>query len=294
MPSPLCCSGGCGLTESTETLDVPLFPHEYDSSFFDYLMQCRPDLAPGGLGGVRAPTPASLDESQGRHGFPVPFGTTVLALKYQGGVVIAGDRRATEGYQIADRRIEKVFKVDEHSVMAIAGAAGPCLEMAKLFQTELEHYEKLEGVQLSCEGKANKLGQMVKANLPMVFQGLVVMPIYVGFDLGRGEGRIFKYDLTGGRYEESDYHAIGSGGKDARSTMRERFRKQMSEEDALRTALTALYTAAEEDIGTGGPDLVRGIYPTAKLVGVDGIMDVEEQRIASQYAALIADRQKGG
>ena len=178
--------------------------------------------------------------------------------------------------------------------MAIAGAAGPCLEMAKLFQTELEHYEKLEGVQLSCEGKANKLGQMVKANLPMVFQGLVVMPIYVGFDLGRGEGRIFKYDLTGGRYEESDYHAIGSGGKDARSTMRDRFRKQMSEEDALRTALTALYTAAEEDIGAGGPDLVRGIYPTAKLVGADGIMDVEEQRIASQYAALIADRQREG
>ncbi len=273
---------------------MPFFPDEHGSSFFDYLMQSRPDLAPGGPGGVRALTPVSSDERHGRQGLAVPSGTTVLALKYHEGVVVAGDRRATEGYQIADRRIEKVFRADEHSAMAIAGAAGPCLEMAKLFQTELEHYEKLEGVQLSCEGKANKLGQMVKANLPMVFQGLVVMPIYVGFDLGRGEGRIFKYDLTGGRYEESDYHAIGSGGKDARSTMRERFRKQMSEEDALRTALTALYTAAEEDIGTGGPDLVRGIYPTAKLVGADGIMDVEEQRIASQYAALIADRQREG
>ncbi len=272
---------------------MPLFPDENGSSFFDYLMQARPDLTPGGMGGVRAPTPASSDERHGGQGHPIPFGTTVLALKYQDGVVIAGDRRATEGYQIADRRIEKVFKVDKHSAMAIAGAAGPCLEMAKLFQTEVEHYEKLEGVQLSCEGKANKLGQMVKANLPMVFQGLVVMPIYVGFDLRRGEGRIFKYDLTGGRYEESDYHAIGSGGKDARSTMRERFRRHLSEEDALRTALLALYTAAEEDIGTGGPDLVRGIYPTAKLVGADGILDVEEQRIASLYAALIADRQKG-
>ena len=136
--------------------------------------------------------------------------------------------------------------------------------MAKLFQTELEHYEKLEGVQLSCEGKANKLGQMVKANLPMVFQGLVVMPLYVGYDLKRAEGRIFKYDITGGRYEESDYHAIGSGGKDARNTMREHFLKGLPEEDALKLALLALYNAADEDVGTGGPDLVRGIYPTAK------------------------------
>ncbi|MEC4688387.1 MAG: proteasome subunit beta, partial [Nitrospirota bacterium] len=175
------------------------------SSFFDYLARHRPDLAPPGP--PWSPTSSSLPLSEGSGASPLPpvtHGTTVLAIKYQGGVVIAGDRRATEGSQIAGRRIEKVSKVDEHSAMAIAGAAGPCLEMAKLFQTELEHYEKLEGVQLTCEGKANKLGQMVKANLPMVFQGLVVIPIYVGYDLRRGEGRIFKYDITGGRYEESD------------------------------------------------------------------------------------------
>jgi proteasome beta subunit len=207
--------------------------------------------------------------------------------------VIAGDRRATEGYQIAGRRMDKVFKIDEHSAMAIAGAAGPCIEMAKLFQTELEHYEKLEGVQLSCEGKANKLGQMIKANLPMVFQGLVVLPIYVGYDQKRDEGRIFKYDITGGRYEESDYHAIGSGGKDARNSMREHFRKDLSEADALRIALLALYNAAEEDVGTGGPDLVRGIYPTAKQVAAGGIRDVEEPRIATVYAALIDARKTG-
>lgn len=220
-------------------------------------------------------------------------GTTVLAIKYQGGVLIAGDRRATEGFQIAGRRMEKVFKIDEHSAIAIAGAAGPCLELAKLFQTELEHYEKLEGIQLSCEGKANKLGQMVKANLPMVFQGLVVLPIYVGYDLKRAEGRIFKYDITGGRYEESDYHSIGSGGKDARNTMREHFRKNLSEQDALRIALLALYNAAEEDVGTGGPDLVRGIYPSAKLVDAGGIMDVDDQRIGTVYAALIEERKNG-
>ena len=271
---------------------MPLFPDDYGSSFFDYLMQQRPDLAQGGLARPGVPSSQLPEERPRAQGLQVPFGTTVLAFKYQGGVVIAGDRRATEGFQIADRRIEKVFKVDEYSAIAIAGAAGPCIEMAKLFQTELEHYEKLEGLQLSCEGKANKLGQMVKANLPMVFQGLVVVPIYVGFDRKRGEGRIFKYDITGGRYEESDYYAIGSGGKDARSVMRERFRKNLSEEEALRIALMALYTAAEEDVGTGGPDLVRGIYPTAKLVNTGGITDVEEQRIAALYNQLIAERKK--
>jgi proteasome beta subunit len=162
--------------------------------------------------------------------------------------------------------------------------------MAKLFQTELEHYEKLEGMPLSCEGKANKLGQMVKANLPMVFQGLVVMPLYVGYDVKRAEGRIFKYDITGGRYEESDYHSIGSGGKDARNTMREHFEKNLPEADALKLALLALYNAADDDVGTGGPDLVRGIYPTAKFVTAQGITDVGDEQIRAAYDGLIAAR----
>ncbi|MFO0733393.1 MAG: proteasome subunit beta [Nitrospiraceae bacterium] len=234
-----------------------------------------------------------MAQESGRSGsMPVPHGTTVLAVKYRDGVIIAGDRRATEGFQIADRRIEKVFRIDDYSAMAIAGAAGPCIEMAKLFQTELEHYEKLEGVQLSCEGKANKLGQMVKANLPMVFQGLVVMPLYVGYDLKRKEGRIFKYDITGGRYEESDHHAIGSGGKDARNTMREHYRPALPEQDALQLALRALYNAADEDVGTGGPDLLRGIYPTAKIVSESGITDVTEDRIRGIYEAMMVDRRR--
>lgn len=271
---------------------VPLFFDEDGSSFFDFLMHQRPDLVPAGRGWVQAPPPAAFDEGQGAYLKTVAHGTTVLALKYRDGVVIAGDRRATEGFQIAGRQMDKVFKIDEYSAMAIAGAAGPCLEMAKLFQTELEHYEKLEGIQLSCEGKANKLGQMVKANLPMVFQGLVVIPIYVGYDHRRVEGRIFRYDITGGRYEESDYHAIGSGGKDARNTMREHFRKTLSDQDAIKLAMLALYNAAEEDIGTGGPDLVRGIYPTAKLVSAAGISDVDSQRVGAVYAALIEERRR--
>ncbi|WP_455246232.1 proteasome subunit beta [Petrachloros mirabilis] len=270
-------------------MKLPFLPNHDDSSFFDFLKVQHPELTPGGR---RWPEQQNLASDASRAGgsIVVPYATTVLAIKYQQGVVIAGDRRATEGFQIAERRIEKVFKIDDFSAMAIAGAAGPCIEMAKLFQTELEHYEKLEGMQLSCEGKANKLGQMVKANLPMVFQGLVVMPLYVGYDHKRTEGRIFKYDLAGGRYEEGDYHAVGSGGKDARNTMREHFKKGMVEGDALKLALLALYNAADDDVGTGGPDLVRGIYPTAKIVNADGITDVAESQIRSIYDEMIAGR----
>lgn len=271
-------------------MKLPYLPNHDESSFFDFVSKHHPGLTPGGHGVVPADRWAQPESARSGGPMAVPHATTVLAIKYQQGVVIAGDRRATEGFQIADRRIEKVFKIDEFSAMAIAGAAGPCIEMARLFQTELEHYEKLEGMQLSCEGKANKLGQMVKANLPMVFHGLVVMPLYVGYDLKRAEGRIFKYDLAGGRYEESDYHAIGSGGKDARNTMREYFQKNLSEPDVLKLALTALYNAADDDVGTGGPDLVRGIYPTAKFVTAQGIADVADDRIRSVYDSMIAVR----
>jgi proteasome beta subunit len=266
-------------------MKLPYLPNHDDSSFFDFLTKQYPGLTLGNHGLVSVSEPMRATGPMA-----VPYATTVLAIKYQEGVVIAGDRRATEGFQIADRRIEKVFKIDEWSAMAIAGAAGPCIEMAKLFQTELEHYEKLEGMALSCEGKANKLGQMVKANLPMVFQGLVVMPLYVGYDVKREEGRIFKYDITGGRYEESDYHAIGSGGKDARNTMREHFRKNLSETDALKLALLSLYNAADDDVGTGGPDLIRGIYPTAKFVTAQGITDVMDDTLKSVYDEMMTAR----
>jgi proteasome beta subunit len=226
-----------------------------------------------------------------REGIPqVPVGTTVLALRYRDGVLIAGDRQATEGYQVASRRIEKVYAADEYSAIAIAGAAGPCLEMARLFQTELAHYEKIEGMGLSLEGKANKLAQMIRANLPLAMQGLVVVPIFVGYDLRRDEGRIYKYDVVGGRYEEADYHAIGSGGKDARATMKKLYRTGMAEADATALAVEALYDAAEEDTGTGGPDFVRGIFPSAKLCTRGGLQDIPEERVASLCEAIVTAR----
>ncbi|MFQ5648254.1 MAG: proteasome subunit beta, partial [Candidatus Aenigmatarchaeota archaeon] len=185
-------------------------------------------------------------------------GTTVLALKYSQGVVMVGDRMAVEGFQVSSKKIDKVFKSDEHSAIAIAGAAGPCMEMVKLFQTELQHYEKLEGDELALEGKANKLAQMINRNLPAALHGLVVIPIFAGYDTRRGEGRIFRYDITGGRYEEEEYYATGSGGKDARNTLKKLYRKGLSEEEAVKIGIEALLDASEEDLGTAGADLIKG------------------------------------
>lgn len=254
------------------------------SSFFDLLRQREPVLLPQFAAEGPEPRETVL---------AVPIGTTVLALRCQDGVVIAGDRQATEGYQVASRRIEKVYAADDHSAIAIAGAAGPCLEMARLFQTELAHYEKLEGMVLSLEGKANKLAQMVRANLPLAIQGLVVIPIFVGYDLRRDEGRIYKYDLAGGRYDEAEYYAIGSGGKDARATMKKLYRPAMSEADAIHLAVEALYDAADEDTGTGGPDFVRRIFPSVKLVTRAGIQDVPDDRVASLCEAIANARRAG-
>lgn len=217
----------------------------------------------------------------------LPQGTTVLALQHRDGVVIAGDRRATEGYSISERRIKKVHKTDARSAIAIAGAAGPCLELIRLFQVELEHYEKLEGSALSMEGKANKLSQMVKANLPMAMQGLVVIPIFVGYDTSQKKGRIFKYDIAGGRYEETEYYAIGSGGKDARGTMKKIFKSGLSKEEAIRVALEAIYDAAEADVGTGGPDLIRDIFPNVKVISEQGVEDLSDETVKTVYHEII-------
>lgn len=275
-----------------DPIGFPRFPSDHCSSFFNFLLTQRPELAPANRWSREGTAPPAGDPGSQHVQLPTTHGTTVLAFKYDSGVVIAGDRRATEGFQIAANRMEKVFKTDDHSAIAIAGAAGPCVEMAKLFSIELEHYEKLDGVQLSCEGKANRLGQMVKANFPMVLHGLIVIPLFVGYDLKRQEGRIFKYDITGGRYEETEFHAVGSGGKDARLTIKEHFKKSLPEQDAVRVAMLALANAADEDVGTGGPDPVRRIYPTMKLVTAQGVQDVSEDALASLWDQLVASKMK--
>ncbi len=234
---------------------------------------------------------APLEEHRREH-FLLPHGTTVLALKYRDGVIVAGDRRATEGYAIAERRIEKVHAVDETSVIAIAGAAGPCMEMVRLLRVELEHYEKLEGLKLSMEGKAGKLAAMIKGNMPMAMQGLVVIPIFAGYDIKKGACRIYKYDIAGGQYEETDYCSIGSGGKDARGSMKKIFKKELSRDEAIDVAIEALYDAAEADVATGGPDLIRGIFPTVKVITKEGVVSLPDETLKVKLNQLMA-RQGG-
>jgi len=217
----------------------------------------------------------------------LPRGTTILSLCYREGVIIAGDRRAVEGHRISSRRIEKVFKTDHSSAMAVAGVAGLCLDMAKLFRTELEHYEKIEGEQLVLEGKANKLAHMIKQNFPAALQGLIVVPIFVGYDPKLRKGRIFKYDVIGGIYEEEGYYATGSGGKDARNTIKKLYQADLDEEAALKLALEALYDAAEEDAATAGPDTMHNIYPSIKTVTAQGVWDVPDERVESVYKAFL-------
>ncbi len=222
----------------------------------------------------------------GGHPLEIPEGTTVLALRYGAGVVIAGDRRATEGNLVAHREIQKVFPADHYSAVAIAGTAGIAIEMVRLFQVELEHYEKIESTRLSLEGKANFLARLVRNQLPMAFQGLVVVPLFAGFDELAESGRLFSYDVVGGRYEEQDYAATGSGSRLAKSYMRTAFRPDMNRDDAVGLAVTSLVAAADEDTATGGPDLIRGIFPNVYAIDSDGIQEIAEDaiRIAAEQA----------
>ena len=251
------------------------------SSFVDLLRRDFPQLLPESL---QPGLPAGVVEA--------PHGTTVLALRYRDGVILAGDRQATAGYQVASRRIEKIFKCDELSGIGIAGAAGPAMEMAKLFQTELEHYEKVEGENLSLEGKANKLGMMIRMNLPAAMQGLVVVPIFAGFDEKASVGRIFKYDITGGRYEETNYDSQGSGSKDARDSLKKLWKKDLTRDDGLRIGLEALIDAADEDVGTGGPDLIRGIFPSAKTVTRSGFAEIPDDEVRRVCEMILNERTK--
>ena len=224
---------------------------------------------------------------------PVPphvDGTTVLALTFDGGVVMAGDRRATAGNIISKRDMRKVFPADDWSAVAISGAAGPAMELAKIFATELEHYEKVEGFPLSLEGKANKLAQMVRANLPMAMQGLVVVPLFAGHDPLAQVSKIFEFDVAGGRYEERRFATSGSGGRDARGSMKARFAPDLSADRAIGMAIEALWDAADEDAATGGPDQVRGIYPLVAMIDSGGYRELDDADVAGRVEAIVTER----
>ncbi len=250
------------------------------SSFLEFLRLDHPELFP------------NFDRGDWR-GLELPHATTVLALVYEHGVLMAGDRLATEGSQVGARDIEKVFKIDENCLMAIAGAAGPAVEMMKVFRLELEHYQKLEDKALTFEGKANRLSFLLRQNLPAAMQGLVVMPLFCGYDDQKGCGRIYKFDITGGRYSEEDYYATGSGGTDARSSLKKSFRhRNFSTEHAIEAAVEALMDAADEDRATGGFDIDRKIYPICKLVMDGAVGDVSEESLLAAYNRVMERRRE--
>lgn len=219
----------------------------------------------------------------------IPHATTCVALRFNGGVVMAGDRRATAGNLISHRGMEKVVQADQHSAVAIAGAAGPAMEMVRLFQLQLEHYEKVEGTSLSLEGKANQLSMMVRNNLPAAMQGLGVVPIFAGYDLRRGVGRLFEYDMTGGRYEELDHIATGSGSLHARTVIKIGWKATLDRNDAVRLACRSLWEAADADSATGGPDILRGIYPVVAVITAAGWERVADTELATTFSNIIEE-----
>ena len=251
------------------------------SSFMDFLAGHAPDLLPGrrSLG--------SADFSA-----DVPHGTTIVAATFPGGVVMAGDRRATMGNIIAQRDIEKVFPADEYSAVAFAGSAGFGLEMVRLFQVELEHYEKLEGTTLSLDGKANRLSALIRGNLAMAMQGLAVVPLFAGYDEEIKGGRIFSYDPTGGRYEETHFHSVGSGSLFARGALKKLYREDLSATDCATVAIQSLIDAADDDSATGGPDMLRRIFPVVGVVTADGYQRLPEDEVADIVDRVWAERHR--
>ena len=246
------------------------------ASFSDFLTQHAPDQMPG----------AQVERTGALEG--ATHGTTIVAATFPGGVVMAGDRRATMGNVIAQRDIQKVFQTDEYSCVGIAGTAGLAVEMTRLFQVELEHYEKIEGTVLSTEGKANRLATLIRGNLGMAMQGLAVVPLFAAYDLDLGVGRIFAFDVTGNRNEERTFHSVGSGSLFARGSLKKLYRDDLDAEGAVTAVVQALYDAADDDSATGGPDLARRIFPMVAVITADGFRaypDAETAAIADQVVA---------
>jgi proteasome beta subunit len=249
------------------------------SSFSEFLGHVAPELLPG-----RRTPPAVAVTTEVAHG------TTIVAVAFAGGVVMAGDRRATMGHLIAQRDIEKVFHGDDFSAVGIAGTAGMAVEMVRLFQVELEHYEKIEGATLSLDGKANRLATMIRGNLAMAMQGLAVVPLFAGYDLESEQGRVFSYDVTGGRYEEERFHAVGSGSLFARGSLKKLYREDLSEADAVLCCIQALYDAADEDSATGGPDITRRIFPVVASVTAEGYRRLGDDEVGTHVEGVLAGR----
>lgn len=271
-------SGASGGTGAFGAGLPPAYLRAGTSSFSEFLSGVAPELAPTSRSTLSDATELT------------PHGTTIVAATFPGGVMMAGDRRATMGMMIAQRDIQKVYAADEFSLIGIAGAAGIAVEMVRLFQTELEHYEKIEGAPLSLDGKANRLAAMIRQNLGMAMQGLAVLPLFAGWDLARGQGRIFSYDATGGRYEETAFHSVGSGSVFARGALKKVYSPGLDARGCATAVIQALYDAADDDAATGGPDLTRRIFPIVMEATEAGISQLSEDETSEIAAEVVRAR----
>lgn len=247
---------------------------DYSSSFYDFLCLNNSPLVRNSI--------ENKDQ--------IIHGTTIVAVTFDGGVVMAGDRRATMGNFVAQNDIEKVFPADDFSAIGIAGSAGIAIELVKLFQVELEHYEKIEGMPLSVEGKANRLSVLLRGNLGLALEGLAALPLYAAYDANRRSGRVFSYDITGGRYEEHDYFAVGSGSLFARASLKKMFEPNKNSDFAIKIALESIYDAAEEDSATAGPDMARNIYPVVIRVDEKGFEKISQENLSKQLTSILQGR----
>jgi proteasome beta subunit len=254
-------------------------------SFTHFLSSYDPSLLPLANLGTLAGSGAAAEMIKN-----LPHATTIVAVACEGGVVMAGDRRATAGSMISKRDVDKVFRADEYSAIAIAGTLALALELTRLFAVELEHYEKMEGHALSLEGKANRLGKMIRDNLMAAMQGLAVIPLFVGFDEETRGGRIFSYDVAGGPYEEHRFHSIGSGSVFAKSALKKYYSAGISVTDAALACVQALYDAADDDSATGGPDLTRQIFPVIVTVTEDGFSRLSDSDCAAYAQQVVSGR----
>jgi proteasome beta subunit len=261
------------------------------SSFTDFLRAQAPELLPGRV-------PAGLGLPAGHSHLDLPHATTIVAAVFKGGVLIAGDRRATSGNLIAYRDMDKVYVADEYSAVGVAGTAGIGIELLRLYEVELRHYEKIEGVSLSLDGKTNKLATMVRGNMDAAMAGLLAIPLFAGYDVDAKDpdkaGRIVSFDAAGGRYEEfAGYHAIGSGSLFAKSALKKTHSADTDADTAVRNAFEALYDAADDDSATGGPDTVRRIYPSViTITGAEGAVKLTEEQTAEVAEAVVAGRSR--
>ncbi|MET8162048.1 proteasome subunit beta [Sphaerisporangium sp. NPDC005289] len=259
-------------------MNNPLFLDTGSTSFTEFVGSYAPGLLPGRFESLAASV-----------GDQIPHATTIVAATFAGGVVMAGDRRATSGNYISQKDMQKVFRTDDYSCVGIAGTASTGIELARLYLVELEHYEKREGRMLSVDGKANRLGAMIRANLPMAMQGMVVVPLFAAYDEDSDTGRIFSYDVGGGPYEQTNYASIGSGSLFARGALKKLYRENAAVEDTVLACVESLYDAADDDSATGGPDVTRRIWPLVAVITEDGYRRLSDEEVEG-YVRQVLDR----